>query len=66
MDPIYEPREDSFLLAKNVKKYAFGSALDMGTGAGFLAKAAAEVCDDVLAVDINPECIKYCNENSTD
>ena len=52
---IYEPAEDSFLLQKYVKKYAKGKVLDMGTGSGIQAEAAK----DVLAVDVNPECVEY-------
>ena len=37
---IYVPREDSFLLAKFVEKYAFGKVLDMGTGSGIQAESA--------------------------
>lgn len=56
---IYEPREDSFLLNKYVRKLAHGKVLDLGTGTGIQAIAALENTDDVLAADINPECIDY-------
>jgi len=55
---IYEPREDSYLLAKYVKKYAKGRVLDMGTGSGVLALAALEKTKDVEAVDINKEAVR--------
>ena len=55
---IYEPQEDSFLLAKYVKKYAQGKVLDMGSGLGIQAETALEKTKDVLAVDINPEVIE--------
>jgi len=55
---IYEPQEDSFLLAKYVKKYAQGKVLDMGSGSGIQAETALEKTKDVLAVDINPEVIE--------
>lgn len=55
---IYEPREDSFLLQKYVKKYAKGKVLDMGTGSGILAITVLEKTKDVLAVDINSKVIK--------
>lgn len=60
MDPIYEPREDSHLLARYLKTIARGDVLDMGTGSGFLAEAASEKADHVLAVDINPLAIERC------
>ena len=56
---IYEPREDSFLLQKQVRKFAEGRVLDMGTGSGFQAVAATETADYVLAVDINSEAVEY-------
>ncbi len=37
---MYEPREDSYLLEKYVKRLAFGKVLDVGTGSGFLIEAA--------------------------
>ena len=56
---IYEPREDSDLLQKWVKKKVSGKVLDMGTGSGIQAKTALENTKDVLAVDVNPECVEY-------
>ncbi len=61
---IYEPSDDSFLLAKYVKKYARGKVLDMGTGSGIQAEVAMENKNvkDVLAVDINPEAVEFVNK----
>ncbi len=56
---IYDPAEDSFLLAKHVKKYAKGKVLDLGTGSGFLAEVALEYTKYVLAADIQEEVVKY-------
>lgn len=58
---LYEPREDSFLLERNVEKFAFGKVLDMGTGTGILAIAAAKnkKVKSVMAVDINKEAVLY-------
>ena len=55
---VYEPREDSFLLAKYVRKYAKGKVLDMGTGSGVQADSALEKTKDVLAVDIDKEAVE--------
>lgn len=55
---IYEPKEDSFLLQKFVKKYAKGKVLDVGTGSGIQARTAKENTSNVLAVDINPEAVE--------
>ena len=52
---IYFPREDSFLLEKEVKKYAKGkSFLDLGAGSGVQAKAAKQAgAKSILCADIN-------------
>lgn len=56
---IYEPREDSYLLTKYVRKLVHGKVLDIGTGTGIQALAALENTPDVLATDIDPECVAY-------
>lgn len=62
---IYEPREDSFLIQKYIKKYAKGIVLDIGTGSGILAEESAKSKKvvKVFGVDINEEAIKYCIRN---
>jgi len=61
---IYEPAEDSFLLAKHVKKLAYGKVLDVGTGSGIQATTALENKNvtAVTAVDKNPEAVKQCDK----
>ncbi len=54
---IYEPREDSCLLEKYVKKLAVGDVLDLGTGSGIQALAAMKRAKSVIASDINPEAV---------
>jgi len=56
---LYEPAEDSYLLLEQVKKYAKGKVLDLGTGTGILAEAALERTKDVLAADINEEAVNF-------
>lgn len=57
---IYEPREDSFLLEKFVRKYALGRVLDMGTGSGILGLSAMKSPNvrEIIAVDINLEAVE--------
>jgi release factor glutamine methyltransferase len=57
---LYEPREDSLLLKKHIKKYAKGNVLDVGTGSGIQAVEAKKYADFVLGVDIQKEVINYC------
>jgi len=63
---VYEPREDSLLLEKYVKKFAKGIVLDIGTGSGIQAKAAAEKADFVIGVDINQKALDFCNRFKSD
>jgi HemK-related putative methylase len=58
MQEIYEPREDSYFLETQIGRYARGNVLDMGTGSGILAFAAAKTAKTVLAVDINSHAIE--------
>lgn len=62
---MYQPREDSFLLKKQIKKFAKGIVLDIGTGTGIQALEAAKSKKvvKVYAVDIDKEAIDYCKEN---
>ncbi len=57
--PIYEPREDSYLIQKQIEKYANGRVLDMGTGSGILAIEAANTANEVVAADVNPDAVEY-------
>ncbi len=63
---IYEPAEDSELLAQIVAKKAHGRVLDMGTGSGIQAITASKLPDvrGVLAVDINPNAVKHVSEEA--
>ena len=54
---VYEPAEDTFLLAKNLSVKDGARVLDMGAGCGILAVLAAEEASIVVAVDINPHAV---------
>ncbi|MFP4111480.1 MAG: HemK2/MTQ2 family protein methyltransferase [Candidatus Woesearchaeota archaeon] len=66
INPIYEPREDSFLLQKEVEKLAEGDCLDVGTGSGIQAHTAAQKKEvkTVTAIDINPDAIEYASKHN--
>ena len=61
---VYEPREDSTMLEKYVRQYAFGKVLDIGTGSGIQAIAAAQSknVQSVLATDVQKGAIGYCKK----
>lgn len=57
---IYTPREDSYLLAEQVKLFSNGcSVLDIGSGSGIQALTAlSSGAISVLTSDINPDAVK--------
>lgn len=61
---VYEPAEDTFLLAEKMNVTEDDAVLDMGTGCGILAVLAAEKAKRVLAVDINPHAIECAIKNA--
>jgi release factor glutamine methyltransferase len=61
---IYDPAEDSFLLAENLTIKRGDRVLDMGTGCGILAIFATEKAAEVVAVDINPYAVHCAKENA--
>jgi release factor glutamine methyltransferase len=65
---IYEPQEDSYMLAEEVKEYAHGKVLDIGTGSGIQGMTALKngAVQNVLFSDINPECISHVKQSIKD
>jgi release factor glutamine methyltransferase len=61
---VYEPAEDSFLFAENLKLHAGERVLDMGTGCGILGVVSAEKASAVVAVDLNPYAVRCAKENA--
>lgn len=60
---VYQPAEDTELLAKHIPKNLRGKkVLDMGCGSGALAVTAALADGDVLAVDINEAALEATKE----
>lgn len=62
----YEPREDSFLLARAARAHAFGRVLDLGCGSGIVGISAAQNprVERVTAVDVNPTALALARENA--
>ena len=51
---VYEPAEDTFLLAENLVVNQNDAVLDVGTGCGILGILAAKKAKKVVAIDVNP------------
>jgi len=63
-ESVYEPAEDSFLLAQNLTINEGDSVLDMGTGCGIQAVLAAQKARKVLATDVNPNAVRCATHNA--
>lgn len=63
---IYQPAEDSYFLSSVLSSICKNkSVLDMGSGSGILAQTALKnKASNVLAIDINPEAIKFLKSRS--
>lgn len=59
---VYQPSDDTFLLAEHLDVREGERILDVGTGCGLLGVVAAERAGSVVAADVNPhalECAKF-------
>ncbi|MBW2977721.1 methyltransferase [Candidatus Woesearchaeota archaeon] len=64
MPEIYEPREDTFMIEKEVKRFAKGRVLDIGTGTGVLAIEASQKADYVVGCDVNNNALDYAKKKA--
>ncbi len=55
----------SIYMARNIKVMPDDIVLDMGTGSGIQAVTAAQTASTVVAIDINPEAVRYAKMNVT-
>ncbi|MCD6525351.1 MAG: methyltransferase [Thermococcus sp.] len=61
---VYEPAEDTFLLAETLDIKPGETALDVGTGTGIIALLMARKAKRVLGVDVNPKAIELAKKNA--
>ncbi|MCX6695598.1 MAG: methyltransferase [Candidatus Altiarchaeota archaeon] len=61
---VYQPAEDSFLLAENLDVREGDKVLDLGTGSGIQALTAASTASWVLGVDVNPKAVEVASANA--
>ena len=64
-DDVYEPAEDTFLLADNLMVRRGDMALDVGTGTGIIALLMARKAEWVLGVDVSPSAVELARENAS-
>ena len=60
---VYEPSDDSFLLAENLNIKQSDRVLEIGTGSGIVAMYASKVAEEIVATDINFNAIELADEN---
>jgi release factor glutamine methyltransferase len=65
-EEVYEPAEDTFLVADVLSQtVADGeTVLDVGTGCGILAVVASRKAEKVVATDINPHAVECAKQNA--
>jgi len=61
-DDVYEPAEDTFLIAKHLKVSEY--VLEIGTGCGILSVLAAFKAKHIVAIDINPHAARCAKINA--
>lgn len=61
---VYDPREDSYIMANAVERYAFGKTLDLGCGTGIQGIIASMKKCDVTFSDIDNEALKCARRNA--
>ncbi len=61
---VYEPAEDTFLLAENLDIKRSDEVLEIGTGTGIITIIAAQRSRKVVATDINEDAIKCALKNT--
>ena len=65
-DNVYEPAEDSYLLADNLEIKEGMSVLEIGTGSGIVAMYASRLTDNICVSDINFDACELARKNFDD
>jgi len=60
---VYEPAEDTFLLAENLQVERRDHVLEIGTGTGLITIIVSRQCRTVIATDVNPQAIDCAVKN---
>ena len=60
---MYNPREDSYLLAQYASTRSGSLAIDMCTGSGIIANALSDSFETVVGIDIDSKSLEHAKEN---
>lgn len=60
---VYEPSDDSYLLAENLIINNGEKVLEIGSGSGLVAMYASKMTDEIVATDINFNAIELAEKN---
>ncbi|MCS7120303.1 MAG: class I SAM-dependent methyltransferase [Nitrososphaerota archaeon] len=63
-DGVYEPAEDTFLIAESLEDFEAKDVLEIGTGCGILSIISAEKAEKVVATDVNPVALRCAKFNA--
>ncbi len=63
-DQVYEPAEDTFLIAENLNMNSGDTVLEVGSGCGILSVLSASKAKRVIAIDINPHAARCTRTNA--
>ena len=63
-EKVYEPAEDTFLLAENLKVKKTDRVLEIGTGTGIIAILTSKITENIIAVDINMYAVECALKNA--
>ena len=61
---VYEPAEDTFLFAENLKIKETDYVLEIGVGTGIISIIASKTAAKVVGVDINPHAVECTRKNA--
>ena len=63
-EKVYEPAEDTFLLADNLLVRQSDKVLEIGTGTGIISIIASKKTENVIAIDINKYAVECAQKNA--
>ena len=63
-EKVYEPAEDTFLLADNLIVKQSDKVLEIGTGTGIISIIASKKTENVTAIDINKYAVECAQKNA--